>query len=219
MKKEGNVFVIKIPETKTNVIRSFTVEGKYAEFIRKYAMLRPLGVEHTRFFLNYQKGKCTSQPIGRNKFLGVPKIIAEFLGLPEVNTFSGHSFRRTSATLLANAGADMTTLKRHGGWRSTSVVEGYIENSLANKRKIGGLISNELSSVTSTVTSTQRIINVMSDSTICSSSDVNNEIVNEISTSTSIATLDDTSPLPKKAKNCDGVEFNITNSTVNIHYH
>ena len=45
--------------------------------------------------------------------------------------------RRTSATLLVDTGADITTLKRHGGWRSSTVAEGYIEDSLANKRNIG----------------------------------------------------------------------------------
>jgi hypothetical protein len=30
----------------------------------------------------------------------------------------------------------LTLLKRHGGWRSSSVAEGYIEDSLANKIEI-----------------------------------------------------------------------------------
>ena len=39
----------------------------------------------------------------------------------------------------------MTTLKRHGGWRSATVAEGYIEESINNKieiaKKIQGVVS------------------------------------------------------------------------------
>lgn len=146
VREEGNVLVIKIPETKTNVVRTFTVENEYAALIRKYAKLRPSTVGHNRFFINFQKGKCTPQPIGRNKFLSTPKQIANFLHLEDADNYTGHSFRRTSATLLANSGADLLTLKRHGGWRSSSVVEGYIEESISNKRKIGHLITDQISS-------------------------------------------------------------------------
>lgn len=38
--------------------------------------------------------------------------------------------------LLANFGADISVLKRHGGWRSNSVAEAYIEDSLLNKINI-----------------------------------------------------------------------------------
>jgi integrase len=44
--------------------------------------------------------------------------------------YTGHSLRRTSATLLVDEGGDLTTLKRHGGWRSSFVAEGYIEESI-----------------------------------------------------------------------------------------
>lgn len=65
----------------------------------------------------------------------MPKDIAEFLSLPEPELYTGHSFRRTSATLLVDGGADLTTLKRHGGWKSNVVAEGYIEDLLNNKKK------------------------------------------------------------------------------------
>jgi hypothetical protein len=50
--------------------------------------------------------------------------------------------RRTLTTLLANGGANFTTIKRHGGWRSSAIAETYIEDSVSNKldisRKIQG---------------------------------------------------------------------------------
>lgn len=67
------------------------------------------------FFLNYKNGKCTKQVTGKNKIGNMPKEIANYLNLPDPQAYTGHSFRRTSATLLANSGFDITTLKLHGG--------------------------------------------------------------------------------------------------------
>ncbi|KAJ3654686.1 hypothetical protein Zmor_013859 [Zophobas morio] len=50
--------------------------------------------------------------------------------------YTGHSFRRSSATLLVNAGGDITSLKRHGGWESTKVAESYIQESFGERVKI-----------------------------------------------------------------------------------
>jgi hypothetical protein len=53
-----------------------------------------------------------------------------------------------------NGGGDITALKRHGGWRSNTVAEGYIEDSVNEKiktaRKIqGGLGVSESTGVKS----------------------------------------------------------------------
>lgn len=43
----------------------------------------------------------------------------------------------------------MTTLKRHGGWKSASVSEGYLEQSINNKaEKIHGVSGTEKSNQT-----------------------------------------------------------------------
>ena len=59
----------------------------------------------------------------------MPKIIATFLKLPNPELFSGHCFRRSSASHLANTGGDLVTIKRLVGWKSSAVAEGYIEQS------------------------------------------------------------------------------------------
>ena len=43
--------------------------------------------------------------------------------------YTSHSWRRSAATNLADAGLSMIDLKRAGQWKSDSVVEGYISNS------------------------------------------------------------------------------------------
>src|SRR5436190_12755308 len=53
----------------------------------------------------------------------------------------------------ADAGASMTVLKRHGGWRSTTVPEGYLEDSISSKNKISKMLSGEPSTSASTIES------------------------------------------------------------------
>ncbi|XP_057327935.1 uncharacterized protein LOC130669182 [Microplitis mediator] len=143
----GSRFIVNIQDTKNYYPRSFVIQDEYSDTVRKYVALRPENTELDRFFILYDKGICKRQPIGKNTITEVPKKIAEFLKLPDASSYTGHCFRRTSATLLANAGASLTTLKQHGGWRSSTVVEGYIENSLCNKTKIFNQIVNSSENV------------------------------------------------------------------------
>ncbi|KAJ8981032.1 hypothetical protein NQ317_007854 [Molorchus minor] len=76
-----------------------------------------------------EKGKCTKQCVGINSFGKMRSEIAAFLKLPNPELYTGHSFRPSSATLLANSGEGLTDIKRLGGWKSTTVAEGYIEGS------------------------------------------------------------------------------------------
>ena len=52
-----------------------------------------------------------------------------------------YCFRRTSATLLVNNGADLQ-LKRIGGLKSSSVAEGYIDQSKENQAKTANMLFN-----------------------------------------------------------------------------
>ncbi|KAJ8982133.1 hypothetical protein NQ317_002860, partial [Molorchus minor] len=93
-----------------------------------------------RLFLYYKAGKCSSQPVGKNTMGKIPSVVASYLKLPDVACYIGHCLRRSSATLLADAGVDITTIKRHAGWKSTTVAEGYVENSIENKTKIANQV-------------------------------------------------------------------------------
>lgn len=144
VEKHNKLLLIKLPNTKTKIDRSFVVHEEFANYVEKYQALRPENVDTNRFFLNYSKGKCHRQVIGKNKFTGMPKQIATYLKLSNVELYTGHCFRRTSATLLADSGANLTLLKRHGGWKSSKVAEGYIEDSMANKSKITSKITENI---------------------------------------------------------------------------
>ena len=156
----GTAVLVKVPTTKTKVCRKFTITGHFSEIVKKYIKLRP--PNQSTFFLNYQKGKCTLQKVGINKFGNLGKQIATYLKLPHPELYTGHCFRRSSATILVDSGEDITSLKRHGGWKSTRVAEGYIEDSMANKNHVANKILNSIEKNIniSSVASTSRSENV-----------------------------------------------------------
>lgn len=132
-----SALIITIPNTKTKRPRSFTVLGdNYLGLYRKYVALRPPGLAERRLFLRYVSGKCHRMVVGIHKISAVSQEAAKFLKLENWREYTGHTLRRTSATLLVDGGGDLTCLKRHGGWKSSSVAEGYIEDSLLNKENI-----------------------------------------------------------------------------------
>lgn len=65
-------------------------------------------------FLNQWNGKCSLQEVGRGIIGRLPEKIAKYLKLVFLKNCTGHPFKRTSATLLANIRVDILGLKRHG---------------------------------------------------------------------------------------------------------
>jgi integrase len=131
--EQGSSLFITLSDTKTHSKRVFSVtaDGEAVnalELYRKYAVLRPLNVQHDYFFFAYRNQKCTVQRVGIHSF--------NYLKLPNPEMYTGHCFRRTSATFIADTGADFVTLKRLGGWRSSSVAESYIKDSFEKKRSV-----------------------------------------------------------------------------------
>ena len=96
---------------------------KLIELYRKYASLR-----HRRFFIFCKNGKGSTQLVGNNTLGKIPSIIANYLKFPDAKLYTGHCMRRTSATLLADSGANLTTVKCLGGWKSGNVAERYTES-------------------------------------------------------------------------------------------
>lgn len=106
---QDKILVVKVANSKAGIERMFIItegclEGvNFIELYRKYARLRPTYTNSNRFFLNYKKGKCVDQVVGINTFGKVPKMVAEYLGLPDPTGYTGHCFRQTS--LSGEAGA------------------------------------------------------------------------------------------------------------------
>lgn len=137
IEEKDDVLITTILETKTKVSRKFIVvdpdkEIGYISLYEKYKSLRPVDTPHRRFFVLYRQGKCTKQCVGINTIGKMPANIARYLKLPNSELYTGHCFRRSSATMLANSGSNISNIKRHGGWRSSTVAESYIEDSIEN---------------------------------------------------------------------------------------
>jgi integrase len=128
--ERDGLIIVKLPQTKTHIQRSFVVINEPGEKVHnldiyhKYRNLRPNNARSSHFFLNYRNGKCTNQVIGKGTIGSWPSKIAEYLKLKTSAGYTGHSFRRSSATLLANKGEDLLGLKRPGGWKSSATAEG-----------------------------------------------------------------------------------------------
>lgn len=84
------------------------------------------------------------QPIGKNKFYDMPKVLATFLGLESPKLYTGHSFRRSSSTILVDGGGDLQMLKKHGGWKGNSVAAGYVDALVATRMQINETIAAEI---------------------------------------------------------------------------
>jgi hypothetical protein len=175
----GNEIIVRIPDTKTKVPKVYIIDGEFKNIVREYMKLRPKNARTNRFFLQYRNGKLTNQVMGKHSIAKIPKEMAKFLKLPEPHTFTGHSYRRSGTTIAADAGASIEDLKRLGPWKSTSVCERYIQNSLGHRRKLAKLISGPINLPSTSIT----------NATSC-------ESINFPSTSTTNATSSESINLP-----------------------
>lgn len=120
-----SMIFVRISNPKSQKYRTFTITGKNSELCKQCIRLRPNPCPNPSFFLNYVSGKCTTQNVGMNKFGNLVKIIASYLKLPNSELYTGHCFRRTSASLLFDTGGDIKSIRRlrhsvpmeiNGGW-------------------------------------------------------------------------------------------------------
>lgn len=137
--------LVKLQDTKTHTPRSFVIPDASQslnsyEIYQKYAKLRPCNVGVKRFFLGYRNGKCIAQPAGMHIIGGVPRKVAEFLGLEHPENYTGHCLRRSGASMVAESCGNLLPLKQVGGWKSSKVAEGYIEQSIRGKMEVANMI-------------------------------------------------------------------------------
>lgn len=126
---------MQLADTETKKVRFFMIEPgevgntNLLDIIRAYMVLRPTHINHNRFFINYIHEKCTVQPVGVHKIGRVPQVVAKYLDLENPQSFTGHCFRRTSASILSNAGVSMGDIRRHSEWQSSTAAIGYVDES------------------------------------------------------------------------------------------
>lgn len=97
----GSMLLVRLSQPITNNPRAFMIDGgtdksaRLIDIYRRYMSIRPVGITSNRLFLNYRNGGCTSNPVGINAFGKIPREIATYLGLRDVEGYTGHSFRMT----------------------------------------------------------------------------------------------------------------------------
>ncbi|KAJ8671498.1 hypothetical protein QAD02_002757 [Eretmocerus hayati] len=97
----GDKLLVSVNDNKNEYSGQFIIGPLFYQKVKKYMVLRRPHVTTDRFFIKYVNGECFNQPIGIHKIGEVPSYIAKYLGLPNQEEFTGHSLRRTSATLVA----------------------------------------------------------------------------------------------------------------------
>lgn len=137
VKDNGSFFVVFLNDN-THKKQSFTIRDEECAYspcslLCKYLSLRPKNTNTKRLLVVYRKGKRVSQNVGYHTISSVAKKVAEYSKLEDPERYTGHSIRRTSATMLLEGGGDLLSLKRHGGWRPSNLAEGYIADSIGGK--------------------------------------------------------------------------------------
>ncbi|KAJ8913790.1 hypothetical protein NQ315_002696 [Exocentrus adspersus] len=165
--------------TKTKTARSFTISGEFYMIVKKYLDLRPPNPACHFLFLNYQRGKCTIQRVGINKLAAMGKQIALFLNLKDAQLYTGHTFRRSSATICVSGGGDILDVKKIGGWKFTAVAEGYIDDNINNKLDRGNTILQQINKTAISDKPSKKPCTITSSSTNnnCSNSNNNTSII------------------------------------------
>lgn len=80
-------FLVSINQSKNDDPRQFLIGPPFYDRVHRYISLRPNDYRDNSFFINYQRGKCTKQNIGRNKIGNTPKTIAFYLNFPNATKY------------------------------------------------------------------------------------------------------------------------------------
>ena len=128
--KEGRVEVrFEHKRKRKNPGFTFYIPVMYAPLFEKYISELETIDKKSRFLKNFlMLDLKRTQNTGYKKVSNFIKKACAILGL-DPKGYTGHCMRRSAATNLADNGVSFVNLKRHGQWKSDSVVEGYIANS------------------------------------------------------------------------------------------
>ena len=104
-------------------------------------IVKSLGRLDGPLFKTCTKTGVTKTPLGINYVYKAPKEIAEKLGLNEPQKFTGHAFRRSSATHCANQGASTMDMRMKFHWKDDQMPGRYVENSRYQSKKLGKMMT------------------------------------------------------------------------------
>ena len=107
------------------MVNKFSVPLNYVQYLTQYCdVLKEADLYIGHLFKSYRirksdgSGYYTAQPMGVHMLAKTGVQVAEFLGLENSQSFTGHSFRRSPATSMVEAGASSTDMKTHFNWKN-----------------------------------------------------------------------------------------------------
>ena len=117
-------------ETKFLIPRSGE-QPNYAEIVEGYfySVRNVLGKSTGRCWYTGRNNVFINAPMGKNYLGKIPLEMAQRLELENPSQYTFHSYRRSAATVAADAGASPEQLKQHFGWKSSEMASHYITTS------------------------------------------------------------------------------------------
>ena len=89
---------------------------------------------------DHATAKFLKDPIGKNKLAVIGKEVAKILLKPNPDEFTGHCWRRSSATAAAESGATTMELRTHYDWAQDSMCKEYVDKSSKMTRKMASML-------------------------------------------------------------------------------
>jgi len=135
------------------ITNKFNVPLNYSQYITNYCnRLRELKIYESRLWKTYRTRRdgssyYTSQPMGIHILGKIPIEIAKYLQLPNSESYTGHAFRRSTASAMAESGASTALMRTHFNWKSESTSMKYIESTDTQKLKISDFIQGNNKSI------------------------------------------------------------------------
>ncbi|KAK8807174.1 hypothetical protein WA158_003933 [Blastocystis sp. Blastoise] len=118
------------------VLNSSSSHVSFYNIIKTYFdHLLPIADQNPSLFICVRNGKFIRQPVGINTLYMFPSKIATLLNLENSKDFTGHSFRRTFATIMASKGFSTFEIMKAGRWASADTAKRYIDYTQIAKFK------------------------------------------------------------------------------------
>jgi len=133
-------------ERKSN---TFNVPLELCEFLERHDnALHRSNASNGRIFKTFRKNKngtwyYKNQPMGKHTLAKVCTKMAEFLKLENPKSYTGHSMRRSSANLIAEAGASSEVMKKHFNWKNEATCSKYVDSTKSAKLQISKMFVSD----------------------------------------------------------------------------
>jgi hypothetical protein len=109
--------------------------------------------------------KGYNKPLGEHTIAQCSIAIAKYLQLDSPEKYTSHTYKHSTATLMADNGASVLQLANAGCWKSQNVASGYVQNSTVTKKRAADLIGLFEDSSNKKVSTTSVVHNVINEET------------------------------------------------------